>query len=299
MMNTTDNPSMSPHSAQGVGGVRRSLPAGGREPWDSARAERAPATHSPVGHRRRRPTAPRLGHPYYDDGQITIYLGDCRQVAPLLPTFDLLLADPPYGIGLAPNGRVGRGGTQFEPVTWDSAPPAPWVLQMLISRARWQVLWGGNYYEGLARATCWLVWDKVNGTTNFADCELAWTNYRRAVRMLRWRWCGALQQDMQNKETRVHPAQKPVPLLEWCMGWVPEARTVLDPYMGSGSTLVAAQRRGLRAVGIDSHEPYCALAVQRLQEDRARTHGPVPAPGRVRQPKSRVARVPRTLRPRP
>lgn len=295
MMTPTDKPISTPNAAQRTGGESRSLRAGGCERWDSAQAGRAPVTplHVPVRMRRRRPSPPRLGHPYYDDGQITIYLGDCRQVAPLLPEFDLLLADPPYGIGLAPKGRVGRGGTQFEPVRWDDAPPDPWVLQMLISRAKWSVLWGGNYYRGLDRSSCWLVWDKVNGTTCFADCELAWTNFRRAVRKFSWRWCGALQQDMQNKEVRVHPAQKPVPLLEWCMNWVPEARTVLDPYMGSGSTLVAAQRRGLRAVGIDSHEPYCAIAVQRLKEDRLKHLAPVPR--RAGLPIPRVARVPRKL----
>jgi DNA modification methylase len=294
MMKPTVNAVRTPCAAQRVDGRERSLPTGGREPWDSSQDGRAPANplHVPVRVRRRRPTPPALGHPYYDDGQITIYLGDCRQVVPLLPEFDLLLADPPYGIGLAPKGRVGRGGTQFEPVQWDAAPPDAWVLQMLISRAKWQVLWGGNYYRGLDRSSCWLVWDKVNGTTCFADCELAWTNFRRAVRKFTWRWCGALQQDMKNKEKRVHPAQKPVPLLEWCMGWVPEARTVLDPYMGSGSTLVAACRRGVRAVGIDSHESYCAIAVERIKEERMKQPA---APSAQRMPIPRVARVPRTL----
>lgn len=224
--------------------------------------------------------------PYYDDGLITIFCGDSRRIVPLMPTFDLLLTDPPYGINVAKRGTIGGGSpkpghkrtgwkvnapcTDFGPVTWDSKQPPGWELQMLLSHAREAVLWGGNYYEDLSRASCWLVWDKVNGTTSFADCELAWTNFQKAVRMFKWRWNGMLQQDMKNKEKRVHPTQKPVALMQWCIGHAKKPRSILDPYMGSGSTLLAAQRMGIRAVGIDMHEPYCAAAVERLRADKAK-----------------------------
>lgn len=222
--------------------------------------------------------------PYYHDGLVTIFHGDCRQIAPLLPQCDVLLTDPPYGIGVCPRGTIGSDPTlrsrrrhrirarctRFRPVTWDSAPPDPWVLEMLVSRARWAILWGGNYYPRMPRASCWLVWDKrVPVGVGWADAELAWTNLRRAVRLFRWRWSGMLQEDMRNKERRVHPTQKPVPLMEWCLSKVPGVRSVLDPYMGSGSTLVAAQRLGIRAVGIEQDEGYCAAAVERIREDRA------------------------------
>ncbi len=221
--------------------------------------------------------------PYYDDGLITIYRGDCRQIVPWLPRFDLLLADPPYGIGVAPKGTVGGTAkaripsTRFRPVTWDSAPPPPWLLEMLIDHAKWAVLWGGNYYRSLGRSSCWLVWDKRNDATSFADCELAWTNFRRAVRIYRWRWNGMLQEDMRNKELRVHPTQKPVSLMTWCIGWAKGATSILDPFMGSGTTLVAAQRLGLRAVGIERDESYCAAAVRRLQEDKEKNCASDPA----------------------
>lgn len=223
--------------------------------------------------------------PYYDDGLITIFCGDSRSIVPMMPTFDLLLSDPPYGINVAKKGTVGttakpgnkRKGwavkapcTEFGAVTWDTKQPPAWELQMLLSHSREAVLWGGNFYEALDRASCWLVWDKVNGTTSFADCELAWTNYKKAVRMFRWRWNGMLQQDMKNKEKRVHPTQKPVALMEWCIGHAKAPRSILDPYMGSGSTLIAAQRKGIRAVGIDMHAGYCAAAVERLKADKAR-----------------------------
>jgi site-specific DNA-methyltransferase (adenine-specific) len=224
--------------------------------------------------------------PYYDDGLITIFCGDCRAIVPLLPKFDLLLTDPPYGINVARKGTVGTSATEtskrtgwnapctkFEPVKWDKEAPPPWILHMLIGHAKQSILWGGNFYKDLDRASCWLVWDKVNGKTSFADCELAWTNMKKAVRLFRWRWNGMLQQDMKNKEKRVHPTQKPVPLMEWCIGHAKEPRMILDPYMGSGSTLVAAHRLGICAVGIDIHEPYCAAAVQRLRDDRANAQG--------------------------
>jgi DNA modification methylase len=238
---------------------------------DSARQ---PCSHQPL-------VSP-LPVPYYDDGLITIFHGDCRKIVPLLPTFDLLLTDPPYGINVAKKGIVGssptalskRTGkslpcTKFEPVEWDKAQPPSWVLHMLLAHANNAILWGGNFYEDLDRASCWLVWDKDNGKTSFADCELAWTNMKKAVRMFRWRWNGMLQQDMKNKEKRVHPTQKPVALMEWCISHAKAPQSILDPYMGSGSTLLAAQRLGIRAVGIDMHEAYCAAAVERLRIARA------------------------------
>lgn len=227
-----------------------------------------------------------LPAPFYDDGLITIFCGDSRSIVPQLRTFDLLLTDPPYGINVAKNGTVGSGAkpgkkrsgwkvdapsTQFMPVTWDAAPPPAWELQMLISRASQAVLWGGNYFENLHRSSCWLVWDKVNGASSFADCELAWTNFHKAVRMFVWRWSGMLQQDMKNKEKRVHPTQKPVALMEWCISHAKAPKSILDPYMGSGTTLLAAQRLGIRAVGIDRERSYCEAAVDRLLADKRRT----------------------------
>jgi site-specific DNA-methyltransferase (adenine-specific) len=170
---------------------------------DSARH---PRSHQPL-------VSP-LPVPYYDDGLITIFCGDSRAIVPVLSQFDLLLTDPPYGINIAKHGTHGGGGvtkfggktgtkviqpSKFEPVKWDKGQPPPWVLHMLLAHAKQSILWGGNFYEDLDRATCWLVWDKKNGNTTFADCELAWTNMKKAVRMFRWRWNGMLQEDMKNK----------------------------------------------------------------------------------------------------
>jgi len=219
-----------------------------------------------------------LPEPFYKDDHVTLYCGDNRQIAPLLGRFDLLLTDPPYGIGESSKKQKTRGGlTKFkggqskwvEPKNygandWDKTTPVPWVLNMLRETSDFQIIFGGNYFE-LPPSSYWLVWDKDN-TGDFADCELAWTNLPKAVRKFVWRWNGMLQEDMKNKENRVHPTQKPLPVMHWCLTQVPDAKTIFDPYAGSGTTLVAAKQKGLQAVGIEIDERYCAAAVERLSQ---------------------------------
>ncbi len=208
--------------------------------------------------------------PFYDCNGITIYNGDCRQVLPFLNDFDLLLTDPPYGIGESTgknrnssNAAVTR---DYGSSDWDNAPPRNHLLQAMIEQCQTAVVFGGNYFA-LPPSRCWLVWDKDN-TGMRADAELAWTNRDAAVRLFQWRWNGMLQEHGgDKKEPRVHPTQKPLALMKWCLGLVPDAKTVLDPFMGSGTTLVAAKQLGLRAVGIEINADYCAAAVERLRQN--------------------------------
>lgn len=219
--------------------------------------------------------------PYYQDANCEIYLGDNRVLLPAMPDCDLLLTDPPYGIKVAKHGTIGsqakrghkRTGfaasaklTEFGKVKWDDTIPPRWVLDAAMEKTRWQIIWGGGHMGHMPRATCWLVWDKRNDGVDFSNCEIAWTNLKRAVRIFRWRWNGCLQEDMKNKEKRVHPAQKPVPLMDWCLTMAHTNGTVIDPWMGAGSTLVAAKRAGLKAIGIEREEIYCELAAKRLRE---------------------------------
>jgi DNA modification methylase len=114
----------------------------------------------------------------------------------------------------------------------------------------------------------WLIWDKRNDGTSFADCELAWTNQRSAARIFRWRWNGMCQEHGGRfKEQRLHPTIKPLALMKWCIGFFPETRSVLDPFMGSGTTLVAAKSLGCKAIGIEMNEKYCEVAAQRLSQE--------------------------------
>lgn len=208
--------------------------------------------------------------PYYEQDGITIYHGDCREVLPTLAPVDLLLTDPPYGIGEAAGKNKSRGllavSKDYGNANWDDNPPARWLLEQAIDKAKYAIVFGGNYF-GLPPSSCWLVWDKDNGATDFADCELAWTNMPTAVRRFRWRWQGMLQENMADKEPRFHPTQKPEAVMAWCLTKAPDGvRTVLDPWMGSGTTLVAAKKAGLTAIGIEREEKYCEIAAKRLAQ---------------------------------
>lgn len=207
--------------------------------------------------------------PYYQDEFVTIYNGDNRVIAPQLGSFDLLLTDPPYGINenskkVASRGKLAKP-KDYGLFEWDKTPPCGWALDMLRASAENQIIWGGNYFN-LPPSSCWLVWDKDNGESDFADCELAWTNLRKAVRRFTWKWAGMLQENMAAKEAKMHPTQKPLALMNWCLSHVPDAKTILDPYMGSGTTLVAAKSKGLKAVGIEMNESYCDKAAERLSQ---------------------------------
>lgn len=209
--------------------------------------------------------------PYYSHAGIEIFHGDWLNFESVLPkSSDLLLTDPPYGIGEAAGKNKSRSklaiSQDYGDLPWDNAPPTEADFSCLLSLASNAVIWGGNYFK-LPTSSCWLVWDKVNGDTDFADCELAWTDRDSAVRMFRWQWHGMLQQDMGRKEKRVHPTQKPLALMKWCISLFPNAKTVLDPYLGSGTTLVAAKALGMAGIGIEQHEPYCEIAAKRLSQE--------------------------------
>jgi DNA modification methylase len=208
-------------------------------------------------------------------GNAELWHGDCREILPTLPDCDLILTDPPYGIKVAPQGLVGSKSTKrlavckdYGATEWDNEPPPAWVIELMRAKAKWQVMFGGNYYP-LPPARCWLVWDKDNGETDFADCELAWTNLPKAVRRLRWMWNGMLQQDMANKEERQHPTQKPVPVMRWALLQVPDAVTVCDPFMGSGTTGIACHMEGRQFTGIERERKYFDIACERIARAQA------------------------------
>lgn len=209
---------------------------------------------------------------YYEDSEagIVIYHGKAEQVVPHLEPVDLLVTDPPYGIGEARKNNASRGklavAKDYGRSDWDDAPPPAWLLDQCRSKARYQIIFGGNYFT-MPPSSCWLVWDKDNGACDFADCELAWTNLPKAVRRLKFRWAGMLQENMDDKEHRWHPTQKPLPVMRWAIQQAPaECKTILDPFMGSGTTLRAAKDLGLKAIGVEQNERYCEVAVKRLAQ---------------------------------
>jgi site-specific DNA-methyltransferase (adenine-specific)/modification methylase len=223
-------------------------------------------------------TWPPVSDPYYCDDWACIIHGDCREILPTLEdqSVDLVLTDPPYGIDVGNAASrssgvvVGHGNKRFAKRVylasdWDKQPPAQELLAAAISAGTNAVVFGGNYF-GLPPATKWLVWDKKNDGTNFADCELAWTNLGGATRIIRHLWNGMARK---NSETRnEHPTQKPVDVMSWCIRQAPkDVETILDPFMGSGTTLRAAKDLGRRSIGIEIEEKYCEIAVERLKQE--------------------------------
>jgi DNA modification methylase len=202
--------------------------------------------------------------PYYERGGIVIYHGDCRVIAPQLGSFDLLLTDPPYGIGKDGQKRTtgGHGGRKaYEFLNWDHVPPERWVLEMLLSKAEKHIIWGGNYFgDSLPPAMKWLVWDKGQ-RINQSDGELAWTSIGGALRI-----CTLNRVELM-KDGAVHPTQKPERLIKWCIDQADPAFTIFDPFAGSGTTAVVAKRLGKQATLIEREESYCEIAAKRLEQD--------------------------------
>ena len=221
--------------------------------------------------------------PYYQDAAVTLYHGDCREIVPTLGRFDLLLTDPPYGIGEGNAKRIASRShlaatIDYGHAEWDNLPPSAETIACLRCAADFQIIWGANYFEALPPRRGWLVWDKDNGASDFADCELAWTNLETAVRKFKWRWAGMLQENMAEKDVREHPTQKPLALMVWCLGLSKESQTVLDPFAGSGTTGRACKDLGRKCVLIEREERYCEIAAKRMAQE-VFTFGKPPTPG--------------------
>ena len=203
----------------------------------------------------------KLPIPYYQDEHSTIYCGDCRDILPLLDPVDLVLTDPPYGINTG-NRPVGRGGKDWGVQSWD-VEICQDIIDSIIKLKSAIIIWGGNYYD-LPRTRCWLLWDKKQPTEWYstAHFEMAWTNLNRNAHAYR-----KSQVEAHNTMDKKHPSQKPLELITWCINEVKTgSETILDPFMGSGTTLVAAKNLGRKAIGIELEEKYCEIAVKRLRQ---------------------------------
>lgn len=201
-------------------------------------------------------------------GRATLYLGDCRDILPSLPRVDAVVTDPPYGIGEARSGNSSRSALatsrDYGDSAWDDEPINAETIAEVVAKAKYSVIFGGNYYN-LPPTSCWLVWDKENGNNDFADCELAWTNIPKAVRRIRYMWHGMLRANGEQRGD--HPTQKPIGVMKWAIGHVPSpAESILDPFMGSGTTGVAAVSMGRNFIGIEREEKYFTVACRRIED---------------------------------
>ena len=201
-------------------------------------------------------------------GRVTLYLGDSLELP--WQEADAVVTDPPYGIAYCHGARKGgrKMGTDGMAIIGDDKPydPRPWLGYPKVC------LWGANHYANrLPNSSAWLVWDKREGINpnDQADGETAWTNLGGVLRLKSRYWNGA--QAKEKDEARIHSNQKPVSLMAWCMDVLklPEGATVLDPYMGSGSTIIAAIRTGRKAIGIEKDPTHYANALERIQQELA------------------------------
>lgn len=206
-------------------------------------------------------------------GNCELWHGDCREVLPLLPSVDLALTDPPYGIGADKGAAIGgtdasgryvRRPKQYEG-GWDADRPTADEFATILAAGKAAVIWGGNYFADLLpQGGRWMFWDKLNSMPSYSDGEIAWTSLNGvAVKM--FKQCNNGLASLRDGE-RHHPTQKPVNLIEWCLTFAPDARTVCDPYMGSGTTGVACARMGLQFVGIERERKYFDIACRRIEQ---------------------------------
>lgn len=198
---------------------------------------------------------------------VELYLGDCREILPTLGPIDAIVTDPPYGLKEAAGKNKSRSvlatSKDYGDLDWDNSPPPAWVVAMLRDISRHQIIFGGNYYD-LPPTSCWLVWDKKNGNNDFADCELAWTNLPKAVRRIEWLWHGMMRK---GSDVREHPTQKPLGVMAWALDQLPaDVGLVCDPFMGSGTTGVAAIQKGVPFIGIEREPVYFEASCERLSE---------------------------------
>ena len=188
--------------------------------------------------------------------------------------FELAIVDPPYGIGESGKTNKSRGklavAKDYKSFAGDDKePPSIEYFNLLQRISKNQIIWGANHFIERVpnNSPCWIVWDKENGGSDFADCELALTSFKTAVRKFVFRWAGMLQGDMKNKEIRIHPTQKPVKLYAWLLtNYAKKGQKILDTHLGSGSSAIAAHYFGVDFVGCELDTDYFNAAKNRFEE---------------------------------
>ena len=203
---------------------------------------------------------------------------DCMEYMRTLPdaAFDIAVVDPPYG-GVTQGGYMKNQGCQnkakrinYDLTLWSQEKPSEEYFKELFRVSKNQVIWGGNYFQTAINkdSQCWLIWDKCHPENiTFADCELAWTSFNTATRIFRFKWSGMMQQDMKNKEVKIHPTQKPVALYKWIyQNYAKPGDRILDTHLGSGSSRIAAKAMDFEFVGCEIAKSYFDMQEARFNE---------------------------------
>ena len=189
-------------------------------------------------------------------GDAVLYHGDCLEILPTLPRVDAVVTDPPYGIGFAAQPTPGQRRAGHKPAHWDNSTVAG--LQHILALGDIQIVWGGNYYD-LPPSRGWLSWYKPDAPPSMGSFELAWTNQDRNTRQIKQSIANT------NAERVGHPTQKPLAVMAWCLEQFHCANTILDPFMGSGTTGVACAQLGRKFIGIEIERKYFDIACERIE----------------------------------
>ena len=206
------------------------------------------------------------------------YNMDCMEGMKQFPDkyFELAIVDPPYGIGEDGKKNHSRSvlaeAKKYNPKKWDNKPPDKEYFTELVRVSKNQIIWGANHFISRIPfdSPSWIVWDKQNGDNDFADCELAYTSFKTAVRKYEFRWAGMLQGNMKDKEKRYHPTKKPVALYELLLhNYAKKGDKILDTHVGSASSLIACYNLGFDYVGFELDKDYFDAASKRIDENKA------------------------------
>lgn len=196
---------------------------------------------------------------------VTLHLGNCQKILPTLGRLDAIVTDPPYGISAdeAAAKNKGKWGWKDHGATgWDRERPPPSLIMMLREISAYQIIWGGNYFTDILPPTMqWLIWDKGQREFSLADCEMAWSSQKAASRLFNFSRGKAV---LDGKE---HPTQKPIEVMKWCLEFIPDScATIVDPFMGSGTTGIASVKTGRKFIGIEKEPKYFDIACRRIQD---------------------------------
>jgi DNA modification methylase len=198
-------------------------------------------------------------------GDCTLYQADCMDILPHLEKVDAVVTDPPYGLGkkLSGHGKSESWNEQLKKLQeWDFVPDQS-VFDEILKISQKQIIWGGNYFN-LPPSRMFLVWDKGGSMhgRSFAECEMAWCSWCASPRIKK-----LTPPTHSGKEVKEHPTQKPLDIMRWCLGFLPDAQTILDPFLGSGTSGVACVRMGRKFIGIELDPQYFEIACQRIQKE--------------------------------
>lgn len=197
--------------------------------------------------------------PYYQHQGITIYHGDCREILPSLSNVDLVLTDPPFGVG---NFVQTTGNIRGEEVTWNDSTPDHEIFELLKEKSKHRIIWGANYFNCFEGCGA-LIWIKNQPMPNFSKAEIASVSWGNKVELVDLTWTNFV-----NTKQSLHPCERPVGLYLWSIFQCPlDPQTILDPFMGSGTTLRAAKDLNKQAIGIEIEEKYCEIAAKRLSQE--------------------------------